>query len=74
MDSEISNLNTEIRYLERQLVQSKIKLAQSKADLDTCNIESERIQKEIDSAFDNTSPELKQEVGMIKAKSQEEEA
>ena len=27
MDSEMSNLNAEIRYLERELVQSKIKLA-----------------------------------------------
>ena len=56
MDSSISNLNAEIRYLERQLVQSKIGLAQSKADLDTCNLESQRVQSQIDSMFDNTSP------------------
>ena len=34
MDSKICQLQADINYLEKQLVQSKIKLAQSKAELD----------------------------------------
>ena len=37
----MSGLNAEIRFLERELIQSKIKLAQSKADLDRVNLEYE---------------------------------
>ena len=43
LDSQISGLNAEIRYLERELIQSKIKLAQSKADLDKANLECEQV-------------------------------
>ena len=41
LDSSMSGLNAEIRFLERELIQSKIKLAQSKADLDKVNLECE---------------------------------
>ena len=34
MDSSICQLQADINYLEKQLVQSKIKLAQAKAELD----------------------------------------
>ena len=70
MDSKISSLHAEIRYLERELIHSKIKLAQSKADLDTVNLECDLVTGQIDQMFDNTATNSNKASPNVKAQKQ----
>ena len=44
MDSKICQLQADLNYLEKDLVQSKIRLAQSKAEFDNLQFERERLE------------------------------
>ena len=47
MDSKICQLQADLNYLERQLVQSKIKLAQAKAECDNVVFERNKIESQM---------------------------